>query len=249
MVGKLWRAGPGSVAVKATAYEFVVNVITAMVAGKRMQQEEVRPSSITPRAGVETRNASASKGQGRLIYFSACVQVLRLKAMTEAAHAATGAANRHDFIPVLRLLDLGRTARKLAALAKERHQFGQSLVDDYRRRRHPRSSASEAETPRTVIGDLLREQPPRREPRAARERDVVGGEALARGGRGGDEEDRPRAEAEEEEAAGAPAVARGEGAVQRLLQKVEVADNGASRRARDAAPAMAAVPAARVLAS
>ncbi|KAG2621736.1 hypothetical protein PVAP13_3NG304018 [Panicum virgatum] len=112
MVGKLWRAGPGSVAVKATAYEFVVNVITAMVAGKRMQQEEV----------------------------------LRLKAMTEAAHAATGAANRHDFIPVLRLLDLGRTARKLAALAKERHQFGQSLC------------SSEAETPRTVIGDLLREQ-------------------------------------------------------------------------------------------
>jgi len=131
----------------------------AMVAGKRMQQEEVRPSSITPRAGVETRNASASKGKGRLIYFSACVQVLRLKAMTEAAHAATGAANRHDFIPVLRLLDLGRTARKLAALAKERHQFGQSLVDDYkRRRRHPTSSASEPETRRTVIGDLLREQ-------------------------------------------------------------------------------------------
>ena len=41
---------------------------------------------------------------------------------------------------------------------------------------------------------------------------------------------------------------RGEGAVQRLLQKVEVADDGARRRARDAVPAMA-VPAARVLAS
>jgi len=79
--------------------------------------------------------------------------------MTEAAHAATGAANRHDFIPALRLLDLGRTARKLAALAKERHQFGQSLVDDYRRRRRrPSRSASEPETPRTEIGDLLREQ-------------------------------------------------------------------------------------------
>jgi len=87
------------------------------------------------------------------------VQVLRFKAMTQAAHAATGAANRHDFIPALRLLDLGRTARKLAALAKERHQFGQSLIDDYkRRRRHPTSSASEPETPRTVIGDLLRQQ-------------------------------------------------------------------------------------------
>ncbi|RLN29279.1 Cytochrome P450 81D1 [Panicum miliaceum] len=123
MVAKLWRAGPGSVALKATAYEFVVNLIMAMVAGKRMQQEEV----------------------------------LRFKAMTEAAHAATGAANRHDFIPVLRLLDFGRTARRLAALARERHQFGQSLVDDYRRLRHPRSSASEPETPRTVIGDLLRD--------------------------------------------------------------------------------------------
>ncbi|XP_039841204.1 isoflavone 3'-hydroxylase-like [Panicum virgatum] len=126
MAAKLWRAGPGSaVAVKATAYEFVINLIMAMVAGKRMRPEEV----------------------------------LRFKAMTEAAHAATGAANRHDFIPALRLLDLGRTARKLAALAKERHQFGQSLIDDYkRRRRHPTSSASEPETPRTVVGDLLREQ-------------------------------------------------------------------------------------------
>ncbi|KAL6623510.1 hypothetical protein ACP70R_033389 [Stipagrostis hirtigluma subsp. patula] len=121
MAAKLWRAGPGAVAVKATAYEFVVNVIMAMVAGERMPEE----------------------------------QVLRFKAMTEAGFAAAGAANRQDFMPVLRLLDFGRTARRLAGLAKARHQFGQSLVDEYRRR-HPRGAAEE--TPRTVIGDLLRLQ-------------------------------------------------------------------------------------------
>ncbi|OEL36235.1 Cytochrome P450 81D11 [Dichanthelium oligosanthes] len=123
MVRKLWRAEPGKVAVKKMAYEFVVNLIMAVVAGNRMHQEEM----------------------------------LRFKAMTEAAHAATGAANRHDFIPVLRLLNFGRTARKLTALAKERHQFGQSLVDDYRRR-NPHGASEPDETPRTVIGDLLREQ-------------------------------------------------------------------------------------------
>ncbi|RCV19241.1 hypothetical protein SETIT_3G368600v2 [Setaria italica] len=83
-------------------------------------------------------------------------QVRRFKEMTEAAFAAAGAANRHDFLPALRLLDFGRTAKRLAAIAKARHRFGQSLIDDYRRR-HPRF-ASELETPRTVIGDLLRQQ-------------------------------------------------------------------------------------------
>ena len=43
MVGKLWRAGPGSVAVKATAYQFVANAIMAMVAGQRMPEEQVPP--------------------------------------------------------------------------------------------------------------------------------------------------------------------------------------------------------------
>ncbi|KAL6847294.1 hypothetical protein ACP4OV_023147 [Aristida adscensionis] len=89
-------------------------------------------------------------------------EVLRLKAMTEAAHAAAAAASRLDFLPALRLLDLGRTARRPAGLGRERHRFGQSLLDDYRRR-HPRGrGAGEEETPptttRTVIGDLLREQ-------------------------------------------------------------------------------------------
>ncbi|XP_062201782.1 cytochrome P450 81Q32-like isoform X1 [Phragmites australis] len=122
VAAKLWRAGPGAVSVKATAYEFVVNVIMAMVAGERMPEE----------------------------------QVLRFKEITEAAFAAAGAANRQDFLPVLRLLDFGRTAKRLTSLAKARHQFGQSLVDEYRRR-HPRGCATE-ETPRTVIGDLLRQQ-------------------------------------------------------------------------------------------
>ncbi|KAL6847297.1 hypothetical protein ACP4OV_023150 [Aristida adscensionis] len=123
MAAKLWRAAPGAVSVKATAYEFVVNVIMAMVAGERMPDE----------------------------------QVLRFKAMTEAASAAGGPANLQDFMPVLRLLDFGRTARRLAGLGKERHRFGQSLVDDYRRR-HLRAAAAEEEAPRTVIGDLLRLQ-------------------------------------------------------------------------------------------
>jgi hypothetical protein len=68
------------------------------------------------------------------------VQVLRFKEMTEAALAAAGAANRQDFLPVLRMLDFGRTAKRLAALAKERHQFGQSLIDEYWRR-HPRGAS------------------------------------------------------------------------------------------------------------
>ncbi|CAL4898258.1 unnamed protein product [Urochloa decumbens] len=83
-------------------------------------------------------------------------QVLRFKELTEAGSAAIGAANRQDYLPALRLLDLGRTARRLAAIAKARRQFSQSLIDDYRRR-HP-SGTSEIETPRTVIGDLLRQQ-------------------------------------------------------------------------------------------
>ena len=64
------------------------------------------------------------------------------------------------------------------------------------------------------------------------------GEALLGDGRGGDEEDRPRAEpkAEETNAVAATAVAgseRGEGAVQRLLEEVEVADDGEGGRAWD----------------
>lgn len=42
MAAKLWRKGAGEVAVKAVAYEFVVNVIMAMVAGERMPEEKVR---------------------------------------------------------------------------------------------------------------------------------------------------------------------------------------------------------------
>ncbi|OEL35321.1 hypothetical protein BAE44_0003660 [Dichanthelium oligosanthes] len=41
MVVKLWRSGPGSVSVKVTAYEFVVNVIMTMVAGERMPEDKV----------------------------------------------------------------------------------------------------------------------------------------------------------------------------------------------------------------
>lgn len=89
-----------------------------------------------------------------------CVQVVQFKEMTEAGFAAAGAANRQDFLPALRLLDVfGRTRKKLAGLAKARHQFGQSLVDEYRRRRHHSDNEEEeAPAPRTVIGDLLREQ-------------------------------------------------------------------------------------------
>ncbi|KAG8049094.1 hypothetical protein GUJ93_ZPchr0009g1576 [Zizania palustris] len=81
--------------------------------------------------------------------------VLRFKTMTEAGFAAAGAANRHDFLPAIRLLDFGRLKRRLAALAKERHDFGQRVVDEYRRRHH--DDASPPAT-RTVIGDLLRQQ-------------------------------------------------------------------------------------------
>ncbi|CAN6356746.1 unnamed protein product [Urochloa humidicola] len=85
-------------------------------------------------------------------------KVRRFKEMTEAGFAAAGAANRLDFLPpVVRMLDFGRTAKKLAALATARREFGQSLVDDYRWQ-HP-GVASEQETPRTtVLGDLLRQQ-------------------------------------------------------------------------------------------
>uniref|UniRef100_A0A0E0F796 Cytochrome P450 n=1 Tax=Oryza meridionalis TaxID=40149 RepID=A0A0E0F796_9ORYZ len=89
--------------------------------------------------------------------------VLRFKAITEAGLAAAGAANRQDFLPFLRLLDFGRARRRLAGIAKERHDFGQRIVDEYRRR-HRRLAAddsSSSPTPpprRTVIGDLLRQQ-------------------------------------------------------------------------------------------
>ncbi|XP_044947408.1 cytochrome P450 81Q32-like [Hordeum vulgare subsp. vulgare] len=134
MARKLWRAtrlGAAAVSVKLTAYEYVANVIMAMVAGRRMAEDEV----------------------------------LRFKAMTEAGFAAAGAANRHDFLPLLRLLDFGRTRRRLAGLAKERYEFGQSLVDEYRRihHRHDAGGAATEDTTstpaqRTVIGDLLRQQ-------------------------------------------------------------------------------------------
>ncbi|XP_062201783.1 uncharacterized protein LOC133904331 isoform X2 [Phragmites australis] len=53
VAAKLWRAGPGAVSVKATAYEFVVNVIMAMVAGERMPEEQVRaPIQGDHRGGV-----------------------------------------------------------------------------------------------------------------------------------------------------------------------------------------------------
>jgi hypothetical protein len=55
-------------------------------------------------------------------------QVHRFKAMTEV-----GDANRHDSLPVLHLLDFGRTRRRLAELAKARREFGQSILDNYRR--------------------------------------------------------------------------------------------------------------------
>uniref|UniRef100_A0ACD5XHC6 Uncharacterized protein n=1 Tax=Avena sativa TaxID=4498 RepID=A0ACD5XHC6_AVESA len=130
MARKIWRAagagaGASVVSVKSTAYEFVVNVIMAMVAGRRMPEDEV----------------------------------LRFKAMTEAALAAAGSANRQDFLPLLRLLDFGRTGKRLAGLAKERHEFGQRLVDEYRRL-HRRGVTDETSTSasRTVMGDLLQQQ-------------------------------------------------------------------------------------------
>nr|TKW29287.1 hypothetical protein SEVIR_3G385800v2 [Setaria viridis] len=118
MAARLRRAGPGEVAVRATAYQF------------RMLEE----------------------------------QVLRFKAMTEAGLAAAGAANWHDSLPLLRLLDFGRTRRRLAGLAKARREFGQSILDHYRRR-HPRGGADDGkETARTVLGDLLRQQQEERSP-------------------------------------------------------------------------------------
>ncbi|TVU13988.1 hypothetical protein EJB05_37429, partial [Eragrostis curvula] len=123
MAAKLWCAGPGEVAVKSTAYEFVANAIMVMVSGKRMSKE----------------------------------QVIRFKAMTEDLLAVALAANRQDFLPVLRLFDFWRTARKHVRLSKLRHQFGQSLIDDYREEQQHHHSSVEG-TPRTVIGDLLRGQ-------------------------------------------------------------------------------------------
>jgi hypothetical protein len=83
--------------------------------------------------------------------------------MTEARLAAAGAANRHDSLPVLRMLDFGRTRRRLAGIAEARRQFGQSILDDYRRRRHRHPGGADdeddaGETARTVLGDLLRQQ-------------------------------------------------------------------------------------------
>ncbi|CAL4891357.1 unnamed protein product [Urochloa decumbens] len=133
MVASLWRAagpGGGAVAVKATVYQFVGNVIMGLVAGVRMPEE----------------------------------QVLQFKEMTRAGLVATGAANRLDSVPVLRLLDFGRTRRRMAGLAMARQQFSQSILDNYRLR-HPRGGAAAGdeeaeETPRTVIGDLLRSPEP-----------------------------------------------------------------------------------------
>ncbi|XP_040385510.1 cytochrome P450 81Q32-like [Oryza brachyantha] len=87
--------------------------------------------------------------------------VLRFKALTEAALAAAGAANRQDFLPFLRVLDLGRVNRRLAGIAKERHDFGQRIIDEYRRRHlatATTTSPSPPPPPRTVVGDLLRQQ-------------------------------------------------------------------------------------------
>ncbi|CAN6329623.1 unnamed protein product [Urochloa humidicola] len=86
-------------------------------------------------------------------------QVLQFKAMTEAGLAAAGAANRLDSLPVLRLLDFGRARRRLAGIATARRQFGQSILDGYRRRYSSRGAEDDAkETPATVLGNLLRQQ-------------------------------------------------------------------------------------------
>ncbi|CAN6338749.1 unnamed protein product [Urochloa humidicola] len=128
MAATLWRAAGsgagGAVAVKATAYQFVANVIMALISGQRMPEE----------------------------------QVLLFKEMTKAGLVATGAANRLDSLPVLRLLDFGRTRRLLAGLAMARREFAQSIIDDYRRRHLDGGAAAgdEEETARTVVGDLLR---------------------------------------------------------------------------------------------
>ncbi|KAF8692298.1 hypothetical protein HU200_039907 [Digitaria exilis] len=132
MAAKLYRAGEAStVSVKAMAYEFVANVIMAMVAGEGMAEDEV----------------------------------VGFKEMTEAGIAAAGAANRLDFLPeVMRMMDFGRMAKRLAEVGKARQQFGQSLVDDYRRRHahgggRGGSDEEGTKTPaRTVLGDLLRQQ-------------------------------------------------------------------------------------------
>ncbi|KAM3272438.1 hypothetical protein ACQJBY_042529 [Aegilops geniculata] len=123
MVKRLYgRAGATPVSVRETAYEFVVNVIMAMVSGRRMAEEDVR-------------------------WFMA---------LTEAGLAAAGSANRQDFLPVLRLLDFGRTRRSLAGIAKERRDFGQRLIDEYRRL-NPRGDETSS-APRTLLGDVLRQQ-------------------------------------------------------------------------------------------
>lgn len=135
MATKLLRLAGASggfvvVGVKEIAFEFVANSIMAMVAGggRRMGEEEVR----------------------------------RFRDMTEAGLAAAGAANRQDFVPLLRKMDFGRTASRLAALAEERREFGQRLVDEYRSGRNAIAGDDDetmkSPAPRTVIGDLLREQ-------------------------------------------------------------------------------------------
>jgi hypothetical protein len=76
--------------------------------------------------------------------------VRRFREMTEAGLAAAGAANRHDSLPVLRMLDFGRTRRRLAGIARARRQFGQSILGDYRRRYpHPKEK-----TTTTMLGRL-----------------------------------------------------------------------------------------------
>ncbi|RCV19240.1 hypothetical protein SETIT_3G368500v2 [Setaria italica] len=130
MAARLRRAGPGEVAVRATAYQFVANVIMAMVAGQRMPEE----------------------------------QVLRFKAMTEAGWRLRGRRTGTTRCRCSGCFDFGRTRRRLAGLAKARRDFGQSILDHYRRR-HPRGGADDAkETARTVLGDLLRQQQEERSP-------------------------------------------------------------------------------------
>ncbi|KQJ86123.1 isoflavone 3'-hydroxylase-like [Brachypodium distachyon] len=83
-------------------------------------------------------------------------EVRRFVEMTEAGMAAAGAANRQDFLPALRAVDFGRTARRLAGLAEERLAFGQRIIDEYKQS----GAAGSLSEPRrrTLIGDLLRQQ-------------------------------------------------------------------------------------------